>query len=125
MNKPLVTSLIVSATAFIGRTSVANDVFDSPGPGYRQQLERAFPTTTKDVPIKIRFGAPIIHVVPTSFATPTLPSPPFPTTTFLELNNLKPTFGFATALSPFFAPIRFSIDNSVAAPIRGEEKKPK
>jgi len=75
MNKCLTISLVVSTTAFAPGISLARDLFDSPGPGYRQQAERVFRTSTKDVSINIQFVTPTIHVDPTSFSTPTLPLP--------------------------------------------------
>ncbi|HEX8312879.1 MAG TPA: hypothetical protein VF614_16265 [Chthoniobacteraceae bacterium] len=120
MNKPLVTSLILFTVALSGSTSLASDILDAPGPGYRQQIERLFPTTNKDISVPLKVGAPIIHVVPTSFPTPTLPLPHFATPTLLEPSAASPS-----ERNPFSAPIRRSNGNSVTAPTRGHAQKPK
>jgi len=112
MNKCLTISLVVSTAAFASGISLARDLFDSPGPGYRQQAERVFRTTTKDVSINIQVVTPIIHVEPTSLLTPTLPIPRSPNTLLFAPNDATPAFTSASSLHPFAAPVQLTIDNS-------------
>jgi hypothetical protein len=58
MNKPHAFSIVLVATVFSPSISVAGDIFDSPGPGYRLQIERLSPPAdrTRSVPIRVEPG---------------------------------------------------------------------
>ena len=104
MIKPRVISIIGFASAFVSSISVAGEIFDSPGPGYRQQIERAFSSRVKDVAPDFCVGRPVIHVVTSSFPSVDLPTP-FPSSKLLDANDstlaLSPSI-----LGAFSQPIR-------------------
>jgi hypothetical protein len=55
MNKSHALSIaLIAAASFSGR-SVAGDIFDSPGPGYRQQIEQFSPPAARTRFFQIRF----------------------------------------------------------------------
>ena len=100
MNKTLLLSIIVFGSApFICK---AGDVFDSPGPGYRQQIERVFPRRVKDVP-----ADPIIGVVVSSpFPLSQLQYQPFAAANLLDSKNSVPPLS-PSITNAFSEPIRF------------------
>ena len=123
MNNSLVTSIILFATTSICSVSVAADIYDAPGPGYRQQIERVFRTITNDVPRQIHFGDPIIHVHRTSFPSLSLPNP-FPDAKPLISNDSAAVLS-SPIVPAFSVPIRLTIGNSGAVSSRREPKNPK
>ena len=54
MNKSRSLSIALVAIASFPSGSVAGEIFDSPGPGYRQQLERLFPTADRTRSLSVR-----------------------------------------------------------------------
>lgn len=114
MNKLLVMSIVAFATASAPSISMAGDVFDSPGPGYYEQIDRVFPKTIKDVPTHIRLGAPIIHSATSSFPALDLPNLHlFPAAKLLEPNDPTPSHSSSPSFLREFAELmRFSIENT-------------
>ena len=55
MNKSHALSIVLVAIASFPSISAAGDIFDSPGPGYRQQIERFSPPTDRTRSFQIRF----------------------------------------------------------------------
>ena len=102
MNKPLAVSINVFATALVSNISAAGDVFDSPGPGYWQQIERAFPRPVKDVPTTP------IHIAPWSwsFSLSHLQNQPFPAAKLLDSTHSAPSLS-PSIVNAFSEPIRF------------------
>lgn len=96
MNKSLIISIVVFATPSVSSICVADgDLFDWPGPGYWQQIERAFPAAVKDAPSDICVGTPIIRYSRTStFPDPHLPNP-FPPAKLLDFNDSAILFALA------------------------------
>lgn len=86
MTKPPIISIIGFAIAFVSSNSVDGEFFDSPGPGYRQQIERTFPSRLKDVPGVFHIGPPVIHVVTSSLPALDLPNP-FPSSKLFDAND--------------------------------------
>ena len=80
---------------------IAGELFDSPGPGYRQQIERVFPTPGMD-PINVRIGTPIIYVAPSL-----LLQQPFPAAQPFDSTSAPPD-----RLRSFSEPIRLTIDQA-------------
>lgn len=125
MNKLLVISLIGSATALTRSVSMAGDVFDSPGRGYYQQIERAFPKARKDVSTDFIIGTPIIHFVPSSLRTTELPSLHFPDAKLPKPNDPTSSLSSSASFRRAWAElIRFSIENSSVTFSGSGEKKP-
>ena len=125
MNKLLVISLIVSTTALTRSVSMAGDVFDSPGPGYYQQIERAFPKARKDVSTDFIIGTPIIHIVPSSLPATELPTLHFPDTKLPKPNDPTASLSSSASFRRAWAElIRFSIENSSVTFTGSGEKKP-
>jgi hypothetical protein len=60
MNKSLIVTIALLAISSLQDIATAADLFDAPGPGYHQQIERVFPA--KDRTISIRVEAPTIRV---------------------------------------------------------------
>jgi hypothetical protein len=84
MTKPRLISIIGFATAFVSCISVAGEIFDAPGPGYRQQLERV-----KDIAPVVRVGPPVYYVVTSALPDLDLPNP-FPSSKLFEANDSTP-----------------------------------
>jgi hypothetical protein len=111
MNKPLIVSLSVFMSAGLAASAVAADLIDAPGPGYRQQIERAFPAIKKVSPM-IRVGAPVSYSIRTSnFPDPQLSNPFSPAPLKLDSNDSTLSLSPST-LRAFAAPIRLSIGDS-------------
>lgn len=104
--KPLLISIIVASASI---SSMAADLFDSPGPGYRQQIERlerhqiesAFPRWVKDVPrdpvLNVSFSFPFTHPM----------YQPVPAATLLDPKNSVPSLS-PLIINAFSEPIRFT-----------------
>jgi hypothetical protein len=108
MKKPLLISIIVASASV---SSMAADLFDSPGPGYRDQIERhqierhqiesAFPRWVKDVPrdpvVNVSFSFPLTHPM----------YQPVPAATLLDPKNSVPSLS-PLIINAFSEPIRFT-----------------
>ena len=103
MKKPLLISIIVASASI---SSMAADLFDSPGPGYRHQIERhqiesAFPRWVKDVPrdpvLNVSFSFPFTHPM----------YQPVPAATLLDPKNSVPSLS-PLIINAFSEPIRFT-----------------
>ena len=106
MNKSLSISIAVFAFTATRSISSPNDLLDSPGPGYRQQIERAFSTAPKDPRDTFRVrthSVRIVRIPPYSHQTQYSPPPAYP-----------PSSDFIRSLSSFremlSEPVRLSID---------------
>ena len=97
MNKSLLIPIIVAAAS---NSSMAVDLIDSPGPAYRQQIERAFPRAVKErteyLP-KISISFPLTH--------PTYE--PSPAAKLLDSKHSVPPLS-PLIINAFSEPIRFT-----------------
>jgi hypothetical protein len=97
MKKPLLIAIIVASTPL---RSMAADLIDSPGPGYRQQMEIATPRVvkerTEDLP-RISISLPLTHPA----------YEPFPAAKLLDSKHSVPPLSFLI-INAFSEPIRFT-----------------
>ena len=96
IKKPLLISVIVASASV---SIMAADLFDSPGPGYRHQIESAFPRRVKEVPpvLNVTFLFPLTHPM----------YQPVPAATLLDPKNSVPSLS-PLIVNPFSEPIRFN-----------------
>ena len=114
MNKSL--RILMAIFAFTATRSISSpgDLLDSPGSGYRQQIERAFPTAPKNPTDTFRVrthNVRIVRIPPYSHQTQYSPPPAFP-----------PSYDLTRSLSSFLdtlsEPFHFSLDNRLYWPSR-------
>ena len=53
MNKPLARFLVLAAIGSVPAISHARDLFDAPGPGYRQQMARISPQRVSQIQAEV------------------------------------------------------------------------
>ena len=121
MTKSLARFLVLAAIGSVPAISHARDLFDAPGPGYRQQMARISPQPDRSAAYRIRFALAFVPI-----QSPSTSEPPFSQPIRLVPQPLLSSPGLSLdALRLVPQPILSAPGLSLDAPIPATTKKPK